>query len=554
MKEIFFIAMCTFERGKKGMEFNMRNNIFGYIFIVFIIFIMGFAFYKVKIENAEEKSNNTMSVSSTSDVKKGKEMTLSISNFDTINPIITKNKKVQDIDRLIFEPLVNITEDYKIEYCLATECAKISGNTYVIKLKSGVKWSDGQKFTSDDVKFTIDKLKENSNSVYSENVNKIQEVDIIDNYTLRIILEDDVKQFLYYLSFPILSSSYYSDVDFWNTEKNAMPTTTGRFKISEVNNNTIILTKNEKWWKKDEKIIIEKVTINLYSTVSEMYNAFKMGNIDLITTENSSYQNYVGTIGYDLSEIEGREFIFLALNTKRGLLSDLNLRKAVRASIDKGRIISNVYGNTYKPVNFLLNSSNYLVSREEENFYNTEEKNSLLQSSGWKLKDGVWQKLINYRTNIIELNLVVRESDKNRCKAAEDIKSQLEEQGIIVDIIYANDSNYNSYLNNMNYDMLLCSIDQPIAPDLTTYFGNNNLAEFEDSEVNEIMASTDNLTDENELKQKFQRLYEIYNEQVPYIGIARNKVIALKNTRLEGEIKANWYNMFYNINQWYTTE
>ena len=106
----------------------------------------------------------------------------------------------------------------------------------------------------------------------------------------------------------------------------------------------------------------------------------------------------------------------------------------------------------------------------------------------------------------------------------------------------------------MNYDMMLCSINQPIAPDLGTYFGSGNLANFNNQEVSEIMSAINNITDENELKQKYQRLYEIYNDEVPYIGIARNKILALKNTRLEGEIKANWYNMFYNINEWYTTE
>ena len=51
---------------------------------------------------------------------------------------------------------------------------------------------------------------------------------------------------------------------------------------------------------------------------------------------------------------------------------------------------------------------------------------------------------------------------------------------------------------------------------------------------------------------KYQRLYEICKEEVPYIGIARNKILALKNTNLVGEIKANWYSMFYNIGEWYT--
>ena len=533
----------------------MRNNIFGYIFILFIIIIMGFAIYRVKIQNADTDKENTSNSSNVKqEVEKGTEMTLAISNFDTINPIITKNRRVQDIDKIIYEPLIGITEDYKLEYILAQEIAKNSNNIYILKLKQGIKWSDGTKFTSDDVIYTIGKIKENEDTVYAQNVSSIQEVDRIDSYTLRIILSGEVKNFEYYLNFPILSNSYYENTDFWNTDKNKAPITTGEFKISEVTNNTIILEKNQNWWNKESNSTINKITINLYSTVAELYNAFKMGGIDLISTENESYQNYIGTIGYDTLEIEGREFLFLALNTKSKILSDVNIRKAIRSAIDKNRVISNSYGNICKTANFPLNTGSYLIEEQEENYYNLEEKNNLIMSSGWELRNGVFQKLINYRTNNLELNMVVRASEKTRCKAAEDIKNQLQEQGIIVNIIYAEDGDYNNYLNNVNYDMMLCSIEQSIAPDLTTYFGYNNLAGFENSEVNEIMGYIGNITDENELKAKYQRLYEIYNEEVPYVGIARKKIIAVKNTDLEGEIKANWYSMFYNINEWYTVK
>lgn len=532
----------------------MRNNIFGYIFILFIIVILGFAIYRVKIQEKDEKNEEQSQNQSVKDIQKGREMTLAISEFDTINPIITKNKKVQDIDKIIYEPLIGVTEDYKLEYILATECAEISNNTYVIKLRQGVKWSDGTKFTSDDVKYTIDRIKENGDSVYSQSIKWVEEVDIIDNYTLRVILSRNVNNFMYYLNFPILSNSYYAGEDFWNTSKNTAPITTGRYKISEVTSNTIILEQNETWWNKNEKPTINKITVNLYSTVAELYNSFKMGSIDFITTQNPSYQNYIGTIGYDLTEVEGRNVTFLALNTKSNILSDLNVRKAVRAAIDKNQVISNSYGNMYKEINFLLNTKNYLIEPKDENYYNLEETANLLSESGWYIKNGVWQKVENYRTHILQLNMVVRASDNLRCRASENIKEQLQSQGIAVNIIYADDSSYNSYLNNINYDMMICSIDQPIAPDLTTYFGVNNLANFESHELTEMINFLGNITDENELKSKYQRIYEIYNEEVPYIGIARNKIVAAKNTNLVGEVKANWYNMFYNINEWYNTK
>ena len=88
---------------------------------------------------------------------------------------------------------------------------------------------------------------------------------------------------------------------------------------------------------------------------------------------------------------------------------------------------------------------------------------------------------------------MVRASNGTRCRAAENIKYQLQEQGIIVNIIYADDNLYNSYLNNVNYDMMLCSIEQPIAPDLNTYFGYNNYS-FEKENLLEFKVNFNDIT------------------------------------------------------------
>ena len=40
------------------------------------------------------------------------------------------------------------------------------------------------------------------------------------------------------------------------------------------------------------------ITISIFSSVGELYNAFKIGNIDLVSTQNSNLKEYIGTIGY----------------------------------------------------------------------------------------------------------------------------------------------------------------------------------------------------------------------------------------------------------------
>lgn len=62
------------------------------------------------------------------------------------------------------------------------------------KIRDDVKWSNGSKFTSEDVRFTIDKIKtdENVTSIYAYNVQYVSGVDIVDDYTLNIHLSQEV--------------------------------------------------------------------------------------------------------------------------------------------------------------------------------------------------------------------------------------------------------------------------------------------------------------------------------------------------------------------------
>ena len=532
----------------------MKNNIFGYLFFIFIVIIMGFAIYKVSKSNNFENANNTESSSSITTTEKGTELTLAIANYDTINPIITKNKQVQDVTKLIFESLVNITSDGKAEPCLAQEWETTDNMTYIVKLKTGIKWSDGTYFSSNDVKFTIDRLlqdKEAKHAVYAENVKHLKEVDIIDNTTLRIILSKKIPFYEYFLTFPILSSSYYGQDKFWDTNKNDTPITTGRFVISEHIGNKIILTKNQNWWNKQEdNSVIDKVTINFYSSVAEMYNAFRQGNIDLISTKNKDFKQYIGKIGYKVTEIEGRNFAFLALNTNSEILSDVNVRKAIRYAINKDEVTAKAYSGSYFKANFPLLTSSYLVEDKNENYFNLGKMEEKLKDAGWYFRKKQWKKTVNYKTKALELNLVVRKNT-NREKVAEYIRDKLAEQGIIINVINVSDDDYQNYLNNKNYDMILSEMTNPISPDLTSYFGEGNLANFNNDEAKKILNELYSITDKEELKTRFKKLYDIYNSEVPYIGIGRNKIYVITNSYLNGEFESKWYNLFFKFKDWY---
>lgn len=469
-----------------------------------------------------------------------------------MNPILSTNKYVQSISKIIYDSLININNNYELENCIASEWAKTSETTYVIKLKQNVRWSNGGECTAEDVLYTIDKLKEiTTNNIYIYNVQYIIKAEIIDTYTVKITLSKEVPFFEYNLNFPIMCKKYFGEENFVNSEKTKTPIGTGKYVISEIQDSKIILTKSTNYWnKEDEETQIETIKINLYENVGEMYNDFKLGKLDLINANNINIENYIGTIGYNKVEDVGREYDYLAFNLGNKVLSNPEVRQAINYAIDKNAIISSVYNGKYNIADFPIPTTNWLYQGNNENQYNAEKAKQILQDNGWEFKYNYWQKYVNYYTRRLSFNLVVDSANSARVQAAEIIKQQLEAIGIKVTIIKANENQYNNYKTYKNYDMMLCGTYIGTSPNLERYFGNENLANFQNEEAKNIINDLKNITDSNLLKEKYKRLYEIYVAENPYISLYYNYEITAYSKNLAGNISANWYNMFYNISSW----
>lgn len=298
------------------MRRKLKNNFIKYIFILFIIVIVVAVVYKSN-QSDEVPKQEPIASQQEEEEEIVKEATLGIAELDTMNPILSQNKHVQEISRIIFEPLFELDEQYKLQKCLAKDWAKTSENTYLVKIRNDVKWSDGTKFVVEDIIFTIEKLKQ-VQSIYSSNVQNITGVEKVDEDTIKITIDREIPFFEYNLIFPIMSKTYFEGQDFTNTDKNSMPIGTGKYKIVQNISNAIILNKNEHY--KREELTLEKITISKYATLGELYNAFKLGKIDVITTTNTGIENYIGTIGYNKVEDVGREHDYLAFNMENKVL------------------------------------------------------------------------------------------------------------------------------------------------------------------------------------------------------------------------------------------
>ncbi|MBQ3145061.1 MAG: hypothetical protein IJB90_00485 [Clostridia bacterium] len=517
----------------------MKTNIFKYIFFIIVVILICIAIYILYKDIDKQKNDIQDNIIKFNIIK---EMNIGITDYDTINPVLSNNRDIQYVNKLIFQPLLNITHDFKIENLLTKEFSKIDSTTYIAKLRDDVYWHDGTKFTAKDVIFTVNNLKkDNINSIYKENVSTINEIEQIDDYTIKILLKEEVPFFEYRMCFPILASHSY-EPDTLNS-KTSIPIGTGKYKIESIEENLIKIALVDN--KSESKI--RNINLVLKESINELYNAFSKNEIDYMITDNIEYEEYIGTMGYNLNQVTNREYEYLALNTEDTILSNKEIRKAISYAIDKKNINYNMYSNKYIESGFPLDYGSYLYNQNKLNEYNINETKRILSENGWTYKNNTWKR----NGKKLEFKLIVNSNNEKRVLLAEQIKEQLKQVGIVINIIKVSDSSYTNYVKYKNYDMILTGNIISTCPNLETYFGEDNLSNFSNEEIKNILKDVKNINDVNVLTDKYSNIAQIYKEEMPFISLYSNSLFILSNNNLKGDLSCNWYNLFYNIDNWY---
>ena len=373
------------------------------IFILIIIILILVSVYMIYMKDSKaiaEGGNNSKETIITKDIIIG------ITTFDTINPLLTKSLELQHITKLIYEPLINITQDFDLEPAIAKEWSKIDERIYLVKIDGDKKFSNRNRVKIEDIEFTINKIKE-EDSIYNENVENIEKIEKIDESTFKIYLKEKQAFFEYLLCFPIVEKTTY------NIQK---PYGTGEYRINNIEDKQIEIVNEER-----------KISIKIYEDIAELYNNFSRGNVDYILTQNINYEEYIGNIGFNETLITAREFYYISCAG----IKNIEVRNEIAKNINKEKIVYDLYNNKYKVAKSPLDYGSYLnIEENKTNIINTKLKNIITISS----------------------------SEENK-KIAEAIKNQLEEKGIKLQ----------NYINT-NANLILKKQVVPIVPDISIYF------------------------------------------------------------------------------------
>ncbi len=284
---------------------------------------------------------------------------------------------------------------------LATEwTVSEDGKTYTFKLRDGVKWSDGEPFTSEDVVFTL-KTFGQFNTYLTKLMPLIEEASAPDATTFVLKLKQPLTATLDLFDkevFPLMAKHIYDGQDVATHPANLAPVGLGPFKFdSWQSGQSITFVRNEHFW--DEgKPYLDSVIFALIPNPQQRLNAIINGEVNWFRPEVAQVkatQEAAKSGTFKVVQIVNNapETAVVDFNITREPLSNVAVRQALFHAIDRERIAQDVYqGLAATSKNAIPSQFKALhdpsIDYDKMYAYDPEKAGKLLDEAGYPLKDG----------------------------------------------------------------------------------------------------------------------------------------------------------------------
>lgn len=174
-------------------------------------------------------------------------------------------------------------------------------------------------------------------------------IKVIDDKTLKVILEHPISYLDYQVSFPIFApvrqDIYEKYIDKYNTEAEYF-ITNGPFKLEMWKPETgMVFAKNPKYWD-SKSIILERVTGIMVDEETELL-LYQSGGVDILTHFNADNRSSIKKD--EIRTVSDGSVWYINYNCSHPVLKNKNIRKALTYAIDRQYFITNVAARPWKP-------------------------------------------------------------------------------------------------------------------------------------------------------------------------------------------------------------
>jgi peptide/nickel transport system substrate-binding protein len=392
-------------------------------------------------------------------------------DIDSMNPAVGLEAPAYFMYALNYDLLVNFSlKDFSPAPGIAeTWETSEDGLTWTFHIREGMKWSDGEDITAEDVAYTYQRTIDDPIGNWKSYLAQVDEINVVDDYTLEITTKEETPSLLSAYIY-ILPEHIFSEIDkqeLKTFENFPNPVTSGPFHVVEWRKGQFFrMEANEDYWGGTPKI--DEVIYRVFNNEDALVQALISGDIDFADTLGADFfDSLEGEEGVGLNEAAIPSFEEIGFNSGASesqpdsdghpALEDPQVRIAISRAIDRQTLVDRVLkghgvvGSTIVPPAMAF--YHYEPTEEELQTFDLDAANALLDEGGYEDTDGDGVREMPGGGEPLELRYFVRSEENASVTTSEFVSEWLAEIGIATDVKSLTDTKLTDVIYEGKYDM-----------------------------------------------------------------------------------------------------
>lgn len=430
--------------------------------------------------------------------------------------------------RNIYDPLIKRdAKTGEMKPWLATSWKAVDANTWEFALRKGVKFSNGDPFNAESVKYSIEYINDKANqSAYLTRWSAVKEIKIINDYDVQVITATPYPTFLHRIADDLLIMDPVSIKETGLQSASTKPVGTGPYVFKEWKRNQYLdLTANSNYWAGKPKI--SEVRFRYIPEFSSRLASFMNGEIDLFNNVPvDSVAQIKESSTSKIATVNSARVDYMAFNTFKSSspVQNEKVRQAINYAVDVSSLLKNILNGYGVKITGPLATNNQDYTKTAGYTPDQEKAISLLKEAGCDPKT---------MTLTLDTSNGRYPMDK---QVAQGIASQLAKIGIKVNV---NVNEWSSYLAKIRQhtegDMYIMGWGPSYEGQTTIqnlFTKNAPYSGFYDPETEGLIIAADKLTDSSARKNAFGTIQNMLVEKAAWVPLWQQVNIYAVNKKL----------------------
>ncbi len=483
-------------------------------------------------DGGSSSSNSSSSSSSSGGNTSSKDPTTLVvaqgADAKALNPQSSNDSVSSAVSKQIYNMLFEQDQDMKIVPSLAESYEfEEDGKILHLKLREGVLFHNGEEFTAEDVKFTLESALDSADVAHI--VGPIETVEIVDDYNVTITMEYSFAPILAHLSHTAIAMLNKTAVeeagDAYGTD---VVVGTGPYQfVSWSIGDRIELTRWDEYW--DEPAKTENITFRSIPDDSSRLLELESGGIDIAyTIAPSDIARIESTDSLELIRSANFSNSYVGFNVEKEPFDNELVRQAINYALDMNTIVDAVYFGAGSVATGPIGQKVWAYNGDVQSYgYDVEKAKELLAEAGYP--DGfsttIW-------TN----------ENAQRMLIAEIVQNQLGQIGIEVTTEILEWATYLDGTSAGNHEMFILGwVAVTGDPDYglyacfhsDTHGASGNRSFYSNDRVDELLDLARSSADPDVREEAYMEVQEIIVEEAPWIFAWEGEELTATGTYVE---------------------